>query len=133
MPKSFVVHVREDIAKANGRDPEATKLIDLAKTFGTVETLDSALSAEKAKHQVVINNLSAQYEAEITEKNAYIASIEEKNVTEAELKVLRVMREKEALEKANYEAEIAIRDEQLKAIQVENENRAAAIKAMYGF
>ena len=133
MPKSFVVHVREDIAKANGRDPEATKLMDLAKTFGTVESLDSALSAERAKHQAVITNLNSQYEAEIAEKDAYIASIEEKAVTDAELKVLRVMREKEAAEKAGYESEIATRDEQLKAIQIENENRAAAIKAMYGF
>ena len=133
MPKSFVVHVREDIAKANGRDPEATKLMDLARTFGTVESLDSALSAERAKHQAVITNLNAQYEAEIAEKDAYIASIEEKAVTDAELKVLRVMREKEAAEKAGYESEIATRDEQLKAIQIENENRAAAIKAMYGF
>lgn len=131
--KSIVVHIREDVCAQNGRDPEAVKLIEVARTFGTVETLDSAMAAERSKQQTVFNNLTAQYEADLAEKEAKIKAIEEFNVTPEELEVLRAIRAKSASEAVQYKKEIHTRDEQLRAIQVENENRAAAIKAMYGF
>lgn len=129
----IVIHVRPDICAAHGRDPQATKLIDLAKTFGTVESLDNALAKERSEHQLVVNNLTAQYDAAIAEKDAKIKKIEEYEVTPAELVVLKAIREKSAAEAAEFKTEITTRDNQLKAIQLENENRAAAIKAMYGF
>ena len=119
--KSIVVHVSDDVCAKNGRDPEATKLIEIARTFGSVETLESALAADRAKSQVVINNLTEQLEA-----------IKENEVTPAELELLRAIRKKAAKEAEQYQADIKQRDDQLKAIQVENENRAAAIRTMFG-
>lgn len=131
--KEIVVRVREDICAANQRDPEATSLIQIARTFGTVETLDSALSAEKTKNQLVLNNLTAQYEAEIAAKDAEIEALKNRSATDEELEILHAIRKKSEAEASGFKTEIATRDAQLKAIQVENENRAAAIKAMYGF
>ena len=131
--KDIVIHVLDHVCKEHGRDPEAVKLIELAKTFGTVETLDSALSSEKAKSQVVINNLKIQHEKELAEKDAKIADLERYSVTPEEFEVVKVIRKKSEAEKAEADAAIAKRDEQLKAIQVENENRAATIRALYGF
>lgn len=119
--RSIVVHILDDVCAKNGRDPEATKLIEIAKTFGSVETLDSALAAERAKSQATINNLMAQNE-----------QIKEYEVTPEELAVLRAMREKSKKESEQYTAAIKQRDDQLEAIRVENENRAATIKALYG-
>ena len=120
--KSIVVNIMDDVCAKNGRDPEGTKLIEIAKTFGSVESLDSVMAAEREKSQQVINSLTAQLE-----------SIKEQKVTPEELKVLRVVRDKSAAERSELDAAIASRDAQLKAIQVENENRAAKIKAIYGF
>lgn len=120
--KAIVVTIMDDVCAKNGRDPQGTKLIEIAKTFGSVESLESVLSAERAKSQSIIDGLTAQLE-----------SIKEQKVTPEELKVLKAIREKSVAEKAESEAIIASRDAQLKAIQVENENRAAKIKAIYGF
>ena len=89
--KDFVVHVSEDVCVKNGRDPDAAKLIEIAKTFGSVEPLDSALAAERAKNQVVINNLTAQ-----------IDLIKEQEVTPEELEVLRALRKKSEKEGKVY-------------------------------
>lgn len=121
MGRSIVIHIDEATCARNGRDPSATKLVEVAKTFGTVETLDSALAAERAKSQATINSLMAQNE-----------EIKEYEVTPAELAVLKAMREKSKKESEQYEAAIKQRDDQLEAIRVENENRAATIRALYG-
>lgn len=131
--KSFVVHVQDSVCAANGRDPEATTLIEAARTFGTVETLDAALAAQKAKYEAEILRLTNQHNAIVDGLNAKLATIEEKGVTADELEVLRVLRAKAAKEAEGYQATIAERDGQLNAIKLESENRAAQIAAMFGF
>lgn len=120
--KSIVVHIDEATCTKNNRDPNATKLIEIARTFGTVESLDCVLASERAKSQAVISDLTAQNER-----------IKEFEVTPDELEYLRFIRAMKKKDSELYQAEITKRDDQLKAIQIENENRAAAIKAMYGF
>lgn len=120
--KTFVVTVMDDVCAKNNRDPEATGLIEAARTFGKVETLDAVLASERANYEGIIRNLRQQLEA-----NA------ESGVTELELEVLRIIRKKSAAEAATYEHTIAERDAQLQAIRQESENRAAQIKAIYGF
>ena len=119
--RSIVIHIDPNVCVQNNRDPNATKLIEIAKTFGQVEPLDSALAAERAKSQKTINGLIAQNEA-----------IKEKQVTDDELEFLRFLRAQKQKDAKQYQAEITKRDEQLEAVRVENENRAAAIKALYG-
>ena len=131
--KSFVVHVQDSVCAANGRDPEAIALIEAARTFGTVETLDAALSTQKAKYEAEILRLTNQHNAIVDGLNAKLATIEEKGVTADELEVLRVIRAKSVKEAEGYQATIAERDGQLNAIKLESENRAAQIAAMFGF
>ena len=131
--KSFVVHVQDSVCAQNNRDPEATALIEAARSFGTVETLDSALAAQKSKYEVEISKLKSQHEAIVDDLSAKITLIEEKGVTADELEVLRIIRAKSAKEAEGYQATIAERDNQLNAIKLESENRAAQIAAMFGF
>jgi hypothetical protein len=119
--KKIVITIQDDICAKNGRDPEATALIEAARSFGKVEPWETAIAAEKATYQAVINNLRTEMEA-----------ISENSVTPEELEVLRVIRRKTANETAHYEAVIAERDAQLKSIQAENENRNAQIKSILG-
>ena len=120
--KTFVVTVMDDVCAKNNRDPEATSLIEAARTFGKVETLDAVMAAERTKYEGIIRNLREQLDATA-----------ESNVTEAELEVLRAIRKKASVEAVGYEQTIAERDAQLQAIRQESENRAAQIKAIYGF
>ena len=130
--KDLVIHIREDVCKAHNRDPEATALIEAARTFGTVETLENALASEKAKWQANLNNLSAQHEVEVKELKARIAAIEENAVTPAELEILRGIRKKAAAESEEYVKAINARDEQFQALMLENDARKEQIKALFG-
>lgn len=131
--KSFVVHVQDSVCAQNNRDPEATSLIEAARSFGTVETLDAALSAQKSKYEIEIAKLKAQHETTVDGLNAKLAAIEEKDVTAEELEVLRVIRAKSDREAEGFKATIAERDNMLNAWKLESENRAAQIAAMFGF
>ena len=131
--KSFVVHVKDSICAQNNRDPEAASLIEAARSFGTVESLDAALASQKAQYETEIARLKAQHEAIVDDLNAKLSVIEEKGVTAEELEVLRVIRSKSDREAEGYKATIAERDNQLNAIKLESENRAAQIAAMFGF
>jgi hypothetical protein len=131
--KSFVVHVQDSVCAQNNRDPEAASLIEAARSFGTVETLDAALSAQKSKYEIEIAKLKTQHEAIVDELNAKLTLIEEKGVTAEELEVLRVIRAKSDREAEGYKATIAERDNMLNAWKLESENRAAQIAAMFGF
>lgn len=129
--KDIVVHIREDVCAKHNRDPEATRLIEVAKEFGSVEPLEAALSAERTNSQNVVKNLTTQYETEIASLKAELERVKEQKVTPEELEVLRVIRRKTSLEASAYEEALRNRDEQLKAVQLENENRAAQIKALF--
>lgn len=131
--KSFVVHVQDSVCAQNNRDPEATTLIEAARSFGTVETLDSALATQKAKYEAEIARLNNQHNAIVDGLNAKLALIEENGVTADELEVLRVLRAKSNKEAEGYKATIAERDNLLNSMKLESENRAAQIAAMFGF
>lgn len=130
--KDIVVHVSDSVCAANNRDPEATALIEAAKSFGTVETLEHALAQERAKAQAEINHLTAQHNAEVDELRAKIASIEERAATDEELEILRAIRKKSELESVQFKNEIKARDDQLSAIVAEQEARKQQIRALYG-
>jgi hypothetical protein len=119
--KKIVITIQDDVCVKNGRDPEATALIEAAKSFGKVESWDSAILAEKTQYQASLDNIRKNLE-----------SIKDFGVTEAELEVLKVLRKKSAAEAAAFEKTIADRDAQLNAIKVESENRVAQIRAIYG-
>lgn len=131
--KSIVVNIQDSVCAQNNRDPEATALIEAARQFGTVETLDSAIARVRAQYETEIAKLTAQHQATVDELSAKLAVIEEKGVTADELEILKVLRAKSAKEAAGYEATIAERDSLLNSMRLESENRAAQIAAMFGF
>ena len=131
--KDIVVHILDSVCATNNRDPDATALIEAAKTFGTVETLENALASERAKAQAEINKLNVQHAAELNALRSQLAAIQERSVTDAELEILRVIRKKSEAESAEYISEIKRRDDHLNAVKIESENRAAQIKAILGF
>lgn len=119
--KIIVVTIDDAVCAKNGRDPEATILIEKARLYGTVESGDSFIAAERAKYQSSLNSLTAQLEA-----------INENKITPAELEVLRVLRQKSAKEGKVYEDEIAALRSQLQKVVEEGENRSRQIKAILG-
>lgn len=130
--KDIVVHVSDAVCAANQRDPEATALIEAAKTFGTVESLEHAIASERAKAQAEINRLNAQHNAEVDALRAKLAAIEERAVTDAELEILKALRKKADAEACAFKTEIQRRDDQLSAIVAEQEARKQQIRALYG-
>lgn len=131
--KDIVVHILDSVCATNNRDPEAGALIEAAKTFGTVETLEQALAQERSKAQAEIARLTAQHAAEVESLKAKLAAIEERGVTDAEMELLKAIRKKAEMESVAFHAEIKRRDEQLSAIAAECEARKQQIKALYGF
>jgi hypothetical protein len=119
--KIIVIHVQEDVCSKNERDPQATQLIEKARLYGKVESGESYLAAEKARSQEVIDGLTRQLEA-----------IKEHKITQAELEVLRVLRQKAANEGKIYEDEIVALKGQLEKVVEEGENRAKAIRQILG-
>ena len=131
--KDIVVHVLDSVCATNNRDPEAGALIEAAKSFGTVETLENALAQERAKAQAEISKLNAQHAAEVEELRAKLAAIEARAVTDAEFEILKLLRKKAEAEALSYQGEIKRRDDQLSAIVAECEARKQQIKNLYGF
>lgn len=130
--KEIVVRVSDSVCKAHNRDPEATALIEAAKTFGTVESFEQAIATEKSKWAAELHRLKAAYEAEIQALKNELAAIQEKAVTQEELAVLQAIRKKAEIESAEYEAKIRARDTQLEQVIAEGESRKQQIKALYG-
>ena len=131
--KSIVVHVQDSVCAQHNRDPEAAALIAAAREFGTVETLEAAQASLKAKYESEIAKINAQHNSIVDDLNTKIRMIEEKGVTPEELEVLKVIRSKSDKEAEGYKATIAERDNQLSAVRLEAENRAAQIAAVLGF
>jgi F0F1-type ATP synthase delta subunit len=130
--KDIVIHVCESVCAAHNRDPEAKTLIEVAQSFGSVESLESALSNAKAQWQAEMNKLMAQHNAEVAELRNALNAIAENKVTAPELKILRLIREKSALEAAAFEKDIQARDDLLRATRSDYEAKAAQIRALLG-
>lgn len=119
--KTIVITILDDVCAKNNKDPNAVNLIEVAKTYGKVESLDSVLKAERMQYESTILNMRTQLEA-----------CAEHSVTPAELEILRMIRKKSKDECAELEKIIDERDDQLKSIQTEQEARIAQIKSLLG-
>ena len=119
--KSLVITVLDDVCAKNNKDPEATQLIEVAKTYGKVEPLEAVLNAERLIYEKTITNMRIQLDA-----------CAEHGVTPAELEILRLIRKKSQDESAEKEKIIAERDAQLHAIKAEQEARVSQIKSILG-
>ena len=77
----WVLDVREDVCKANGKDVQATELLKVMRTYGEVTPFETAVANEIAPLQKTIDNLVKQIE-----------DIEEQNLTEDEMAIVKAYR-----------------------------------------
>jgi flagellar biosynthesis chaperone FliJ len=117
--KSLVITILDDVCAKNGKDPEATQLIEVARSYGKVETLDAVLATERMKYQEVTNNLRAQLDA-----------CAEYGVTNEELEILRAIRKKSDAEAEGYKKEIETCRNELASVTRANEAQNASILAI---
>ena len=77
----WTLDIREDICKANGKDIQATELLKVMQTYGTVEPFEKSVANVVAPLQNTIENLVKQLE-----------DIEDKNLTEDEMAIVKAYR-----------------------------------------
>ena len=77
----WVLDIREDICKANGKDVQATELLKVMQTYGEVVPFASAVASEVAPLQNTIDNLVKQIEA-----------IEDQELTDDEMAMVKAYR-----------------------------------------
>lgn len=83
--KKYVFTVKDDTCLANGKDVNATQILDVMRTYGTVEDYDTHVAVIKQEYQKTLDNLVAQNRA-----------IEEKNLTDDEFAIVMEYRRQRA-------------------------------------
>ena len=89
--KQYVFTIDENVCLANGKDVTAVNLLEVMKTYGTIEDYDAHFAAEKAKNQALVDGLVAKYEA-----------IESQKLTEDEIEAINLLRKIKANEVKGY-------------------------------
>lgn len=79
--KKVVLTIKDDVCARNGKDVNATELLNVMAHYGTVEDFETVLAKEKAELVGIINGL-----------NQKLDTISEYNVSETELPVLKAHR-----------------------------------------
>lgn len=119
--KKLVLTVRDDVCAANGKDANATELIEKMKTYGNVEDYDRVVATVRAEYQATVDNLTAQ-----------IAAIKAHDLTPDELELVKAYRACKANISGAYEARIGTLETQLDDIRAEEQTRLEKIMAILG-
>lgn len=119
--KAFVFTVKDDVCTANNKDVNATKILEVMRTYGTVEDYDEHFKGIKATYQASLDNVVAQNEA-----------IKEQNLTSDEIQLVNEYRKLRAKATQSYITENDVLRKQLEEIQAENEKRNDAIAVLIG-
>lgn len=119
--KAFVFTVKDDVCTANNKDVNATKILEVMRTYGTVEDYDEHVKAIKNQYQASLDNVVAQNEA-----------IKEQNLTSDEIELVNAYRKLRAQATKSYITENDTLRKQLEEIQAENEKRNDAIAVLIG-
>lgn len=80
--KKVVFTVKDDVCARNGKDPNATDLFAVMGHYGTIESYDTVIAKVAAEQNSIIVGL-----------NQKISSMEQSSAAEAELPVLRAIRD----------------------------------------
>lgn len=117
----FIFIVKADVCTANGKDVNATKILEVMKTYGTVEDYETHIKALRSEDKKTIDNLVAQVEA-----------IKSQNLTADEIELINVYRKLIAASNKVHIDEKETLRKQLDDVYAENEERNAAIAALIG-
>ena len=120
--ESFVVTFREDIMAQHSKSAQQkSELLDLLRKYGTVEDYESKVASVKAEYQGSLDNLNAQYKA-----------IADQNLTQSEIRLVKLFRELRALDDKVKDERIALLEKNLSDVKTENQNIARQIIAILG-
>lgn len=109
--KKYVFTIKDDVCAANGKDIEATELLEKMKLWGDVEDYEKAVATVRAEYQATIDGLNSQ-----------LAAIKSQELTDDEINLLNAYR---ACKKATgdaYQARITELEKKL------DEDRATYLK-----
>jgi hypothetical protein len=119
--KKYVFTIKEEICVAHGKDPAATELLKVLPHYGTVEDYDSIVADVKLDSQATIDKLTS-----------HIKSIEEQELSDDEIALLRTYRaNKESVTAAHLARENEL-TKQLQSNKVAFEQVIAKIKTVIG-
>ena len=119
--KKYVFTIKEEIAVAHGKDPNATELLKVLPHYGTLEDYESVITDVKHESQATIDKLTS-----------HIKSIEEQELTEDEVLLLRTYRSNKATVEAAHVARENELTKQLQANKVAFEQVIVKIKNVIG-
>ena len=103
----------DDVCLANGKDVNATHLLEVAKTYGKVTNFDDEVAGLKAEYQKSLDNVVAQNKA-----------LEAQNINAEELVWLNFIRERKAIETEGFVKQIDARDKVIEEVRADSQKRA---------
>lgn len=119
--KKYVFTVRDDTCIANEKDVNATRVLEVMRTYGTVEDYDTHVAVIKKEYQDALDNVVAQNEA-----------IKAQNLTDEEIALVNEYRKQRAKAVQAYIDENSKLTSQLTEIKAEYENRITLISEIIG-
>lgn len=108
--KKYVFTVKDDVCLANGKDVNATQVLEVMKTYGAVEDYDTVIAKIKAEYQEALDNVVAQNEA-----------IKHQNLSDEEIAIVNEYRKQRAKAVQVYIEENANLSKTLEEVKVEHE------------
>lgn len=119
--KKYVFTVKDDVCLANGKDVNATHVLEVMKTYGAVEDYDTVIAKIKAEYQEALDNVVAQNEA-----------IKQQNLSDEEIALVNEYRTLRAKAVQAYIEENTTLTKQLEDIKAEYEKRITLISEIIG-
>lgn len=114
--KKFVFTVRDDTCLANEKDVNATRVLEVMRTYGTVEDYDPHIAVIKKEYQDALDNVVAQNEA-----------IKAQNLTEDEFAMVIAYRTQKAIVSKGYIEENDALRQTLTEVKTKHESTLALI------
>jgi uncharacterized protein YeeX (DUF496 family) len=108
--KKVVLTINDAVCLQNGKDVNATELLKVMRTYGTVEDFDSAVAQMKAEYQKTLDDVVAQNEA-----------IKQQNLSEEEIAMVNAYRTQRAKAVKVYIDENAKLNKTLEDVKTEHE------------
>jgi DNA anti-recombination protein RmuC len=114
--KKYVFTIKDDVCAANGKDIEASELLEKMKLWGDVEDYEKAVASVRAEYQAVVDNLTAQLNA-----------IKDQELTNDEIALLNAYRGCKQVVGDAFQERINALEKELKDTSEENQKRLARI------
>lgn len=114
--KKYVFTIKDDVCAANGKDIEATELLQKMKLWGDVEPYEKALAPVCNEYDGIIHNLNTQ-----------LTAIKAQELTPDEIVLLNTYRDCKAVTGEAYEKRITGLENCLEEVRVASQKRAQQI------